>query len=180
MSREPAVTQRGEHRVPELRALGLGDPHPEGVLAALDVDADDQVRDLHRDRALVPDLDADPVDVDDRVHLVDRPVLPQGDLIGHHLGDIRDQLPGRFHAIDFEQMCLDVARRQAAGVERQDHLVDHPRAAAPVSARSSVRTRALRSRGTSRVTGPFVVEIVLREVPLREFPDPAPAGSSRS
>lgn len=66
-SRSPRFAQLGEHAVPELGALGPGDPHAQGVLAALDVDADDQVRDLDRDRALVSDLDPDAVDVDDRV-----------------------------------------------------------------------------------------------------------------
>jgi hypothetical protein len=70
--------------VPELRALGLGDPAAQGVLAAVDVDADDQVRDLDRDRALVADLDADAVDVDDRVDLVDRAVAPDLNLRSPH------------------------------------------------------------------------------------------------
>ncbi len=35
-----------------------------------------------------------------------------------------------------------------------------------------------RSRGTSMVIGPFVVEIVLVAKPFREFPVPTPAGSS--
>jgi hypothetical protein len=57
---QAAVAQLGEHRVPELRALGLGDPAAQRVLVALDVDTDDQVRDLDRDRALVPGFDAEP------------------------------------------------------------------------------------------------------------------------
>jgi hypothetical protein len=32
--------------------------------------------------------------------LVHRPVPPQLDLVSHHLGDIRDQLPGGLHAVD--------------------------------------------------------------------------------
>jgi hypothetical protein len=38
----------------------------------------------------------------------------------------------------------------------------------------------LRSRGTVRVTGPFVVDTVFVAEPLREFPLPCPDGSSRS
>jgi hypothetical protein len=67
---QPAIAQLREDRVPELRTLGLGDPAAERVLAALDVDPDDQVRALDRDRALVPDLDADTVDIDDRINLL--------------------------------------------------------------------------------------------------------------
>jgi hypothetical protein len=33
--------------------------------------------------------------------------------------------------------------------------------------------------GTSIVTGPLAVEIVLRPLSFRELPEPAPAGSSR-
>jgi hypothetical protein len=39
------------------------------VLAALDVDPDDQVGDLDGDRALVSDPQPDPVDVDDGIDL---------------------------------------------------------------------------------------------------------------
>ena len=38
----------------------------------------------------------------------------------------------------------------------------------------------LRSRGTRISTGPFVVDTVFTPWPLREFPDPAPAGSPDS
>ena len=38
----------------------------------------------------------------------------------------------------------------------------------------------LRSRGTSSSTGPAVLCTVLRPCPLREFPDPCPAGSPAS
>jgi hypothetical protein len=124
MSRSPAVTQLGQHRVPELRALALGDPAAQRVLAALHVHPDDQVGALDRDRGLVPDLDADPVDVDDRVDLVDRPVAPDLDLVGDDLGDVRDQFPRRGHAIDFLEMGFDVAGRHAPGIAGQHQLVD--------------------------------------------------------
>src|SRR3954447_17983651 len=121
---QAAVAQLGEHRVPELRALGLGDPAAQGVRAAVDVDADDQVRDLDRDRALVPDLDADTVDVDDRVDLVDRPVPPDLDFVGDHLRDVRDQFPGCFYSVHLEQVRLDVAGRHSPRITGQDELVD--------------------------------------------------------
>ena len=123
---QATIAQLGQHREPELRPLGLGDPHAQSMLATLHVHPDDQVRDLDRHHASVPDLDPQPVDVDDRVHLVDRPVTPDLDLIGHHIGDLRDQLPGRSHALHLKQMRLDVAGRHPAGVERQDQLVDLP------------------------------------------------------
>ena len=60
------ITQLSEHRMPKLRPLGLSDPHTQSVLAPVDVHAHGQVRDLDRDRTLVPDLDPQPIDVDDR------------------------------------------------------------------------------------------------------------------
>jgi hypothetical protein len=66
---QPSVAQLGQYRQPELGPLGLGDPAPQGMLAALHIDPDDQVRDLDRHCALVPNLDPDPVDIDNGVHL---------------------------------------------------------------------------------------------------------------
>src|SRR4051794_38956442 len=121
---QAAVAQLGEHGVPELRALGLGDPAAQGVLTAVDVDADDQVGGLDRHCALVSDLDPDPVDVDDRVHLVDRTVAPDLDFVGHHIGNVRHHFPGRCHAVHLEQVRFDVAGGHSAGVAGQHELVD--------------------------------------------------------
>jgi hypothetical protein len=148
------------------------------MLAALDVDPDDQVHDLDRDRALVPDLDPQPVDVDDRVDLVDRPVSPDLDFVGDHVGDIRNQLPRRCHPVHLGEMSLDVTGRQPARIQRQNHLVDLPEPPRPFGTIFGSNV-PLRSRGTSMVTGPCVVEIVFVELPLRELPEPTPAGSPR-
>jgi hypothetical protein len=84
------------------------------------------VRALDRDRALVPDLDPDPVNVDDRVHLVDRTITPDLDFIGHHIGDVRHQFPGCGHTVHLEQMCLDIAGRHPAGITGEYEFVDLP------------------------------------------------------
>jgi hypothetical protein len=45
------------------------------VLAPVDIDPDDQVRDLD-DRALVANSDTNPVDIENRIDLIDRPIPP--------------------------------------------------------------------------------------------------------
>jgi hypothetical protein len=75
-------------------------------------------------------------------------------------------------------MSLDVASRQPARVQRQDlsSICPSRRARFGTIFGSNV---PLRSRGTSMVTGPFMVEIVFVELPLRKLPEPASAGSPR-
>ena len=121
---QATVAQLRENRVPELRAFGLGDPAAQGVLATVHVHADDQVRGLDRHRALVADPDPDPVDVDDRVNLIDRTIAPDLDFIGHDIGDIRDHFAGRFHAVHLEQVSFDVAGGHPACITRQHKVFD--------------------------------------------------------
>lgn len=53
-------------------ALGVLDPDPQGVFAALQIHPDRQIRDLGGDHPVVFDAQPQPVDIQDRVDL-DRP-----------------------------------------------------------------------------------------------------------
>lgn len=89
---QPPVPQIGQHFGPELGALVGLDPDPQSMLAAIDVDTDDQMRRPLRDDAVVADLEPDPVDIHDRIHRIDRAGLPRLDLIFHHIGHPGDQV----------------------------------------------------------------------------------------
>jgi len=87
-----AVADLGEDRQPELGALAaVAQPHAQHVLAALDVDADAQVGGPIDHRAAGADLHDQGVDVEDRVHRVERPRLPLVELLDDAVGDLGDQ-----------------------------------------------------------------------------------------
>ena len=70
------IAQLGEHPVPELGALGLLNPDPQHLLDALDIHADHHVGGLVGHHAAVANLDPDGVDIQDRIHRIDRATLP--------------------------------------------------------------------------------------------------------
>lgn len=94
------VAQFGEHPQPKLATFGGGHPDAQDVLEPLDVETDDQVRDLVGRRAVATNLDSDPVDEHDRKDLIDRPGRPGTDLLDHDLGDFRDGFVGHVDPVD--------------------------------------------------------------------------------
>src|SRR6476469_6505421 len=82
------VPQISEDLRPELRTLGVLDPAAQGVFAALHVHPNGQVSDLGGDHPGVLDPDPDAVDIDDRIHLVERSGLPGLDLVDNDVRDI--------------------------------------------------------------------------------------------
>src|SRR5439155_15010326 len=64
------------------------------------------------------------VQEDHRVDVVQGPLLPLADVVDHRVGDPADQVAPDPHPIDLGQVRLDVARRQAARVEREDLVVE--------------------------------------------------------
>ena len=121
---DAAVTQVRQDLLPELRSLGVLDPAAQGVLAAVHVDTDGQVGDLGGHDPVVLDPNPDSIDVEDRIHLVERTRLPSLDLVDHDIGDVRDQFPRCVHSVHFPQMRLDIPGRHATRVQRQDHVID--------------------------------------------------------
>jgi hypothetical protein len=108
---DTTIAQVRQDFLPELRPLGVLYPAAQGMLAAVHVDTNGQVGRLGGDHPVVLDPNPDTAHIKDRVHLIKRPGLPRLDLIDHHIGDIRDQLPRRVHPIHFTQMRLDITRR---------------------------------------------------------------------
>ncbi len=121
---DTAVLDLGEDLQPVLGALAAGaDPQPENVAFAIDGHTDRCVDRPVGDLA-VADLDHDRVDEHDRIHTIEGPVLPLGELADHPVGDLRDRLAADRGAIHLGQMRFDLTRRQPLGRQRDHHLVD--------------------------------------------------------
>src|SRR4051794_32169050 len=103
---------------------GLLDPEPEDFLATAGAHAELQVDGLVADRAFVPDLDPERVEEDQRVDRLQRPVPPLGDLVQDRLGDGADQLGRDVEAVELGEVALDLPDREAAGVHRDDPVVE--------------------------------------------------------
>src|SRR6266511_1070974 len=121
---DAAVAQIGEHARPEAGALALLDPEAETVALALERDADSDVDGLLAHDLLIADRHLQRVQVDDDVQLVERPGLPGADVVLDRARHLRDQPLGDVDAVQLAQVALDVAGRHAAGVEREDLLVE--------------------------------------------------------
>src|SRR6266566_1741195 len=77
---------------------------------------------LHR--PALTDLEDERVEEDDRVDVIERPLLPLADVVHDRVGDPADQVAAHLDAVDLGQVRLDIARRQAARVEREDLVVE--------------------------------------------------------
>jgi hypothetical protein len=117
------VAQLGADPGPELGALGGLHPDAQHVLDPVQVDPDRDVSGLVADLVAVADPDHDRVHVDDRVDLVQGPVLPGLDLFEHRVGDVRDRLVRQFGPDRASQVVLDVPDRHPARRQRDDDVV---------------------------------------------------------
>ena len=108
---------------PELRALGLLKPHPEHLALTVHGDRQRQVAGLALHRPAVADLEHERVKEQDRVKVIQRPLLPGLDVLEDRVGDPADQIPSDRHPVELAQVSLDIAGRQAPRIQRQDLLV---------------------------------------------------------
>ena len=77
----------------------------------------------------VAHLDPQRVEEDQRVQRVQRPSLPAADLLEHGIGHRRNQLRRDLNAVELAQMALDLPDAHAAGVHRDDLVVEARKAA---------------------------------------------------
>lgn len=171
---DAAVLQLCQPRHPGLGALAAGAyPHAQHVTLAFEIDPHGDVDRPVGDRT-VADLQHDRVDHHHRVDTVERPLPPGVQLLGDLVGRAGDQVAGDVHVVDLREMSLDLTRRQTLRIQRQDRLVEtlHP---------AGVLGHDGRTEGAGPVPGNVdlhradVSQDRLRDVPLRELPDPAPA-----
>ena len=114
---DAAAVEVVEDGQPELRALGVLPPDPQGFAVAVD----GEIAGAGADRAVFSDPDVHRVEVDDRVDPLKWPRAPRGDVLEHRVGDAADRVAANLDAVEPLQVRGDVAHAHAAGVE-----VEHP------------------------------------------------------
>jgi hypothetical protein len=116
----PQVVQDGQ---PEFRALAVLPPDPEHLALAVTGDAEGEVAGAVLHRAVLADADHHRVEVDDRIHGVQRPGPPRLNVLEHDVGDPRDRVAPDLGAVQLGEVGADVADGHAARVEREDLVV---------------------------------------------------------
>jgi transposase len=111
---QPAVFQFIENLQPEFGALGLLDPQAQHFLAPVGANAQGQINGLVLDCAFVTDFQTQCVEIHDRVHRFERPLLPLRDFFQHLVGNGRDQIRRHFGTVQFQQMSLDFSHTHPA------------------------------------------------------------------
>jgi hypothetical protein len=81
-----------DHVEPEFGALGLFDPKPKHALLAVWIEGQRHIDGLVLDQALIADFDPQSIKKDDRIHPIERPVLPFPYLIKHRIRDPADEV----------------------------------------------------------------------------------------
>jgi hypothetical protein len=76
----------------------------------------------------------------DRVDVLQAAALPTRDVVHDRVGDLRDQVTADLNAVDLLQVRLDIPRRQPAGVEREDLVVEPLKA--PLALADDLRLKA--------------------------------------
>jgi len=182
------VGELGAHPGPKLGALSGLDPDAEDMLDAVGVDPDRDVSGLVPDGVGVLDLHHQRVEVDDRIHRLQRPRLPRLHLLGHRVGDVGDRLVRQLRTHRPFQMGLNAADRHPPGIQADDHVrqAAHPplalrhqpglEAGVPVPRDRQINIadlgpqplRGIAIAGVARpVTGPVILLIAQMISPLR-------------
>src|SRR5215210_7089407 len=120
---DAAAAEVVEHGQPELRALGLLPPDPQHLALAVAGDAQGEVAGQVAHRAVLADLHAQRVEVDDRVDRLQRPGAPRLDVGQHRVGDGADRVAADLDPVELGQVRRDVTGRHPAGIEPEDLLV---------------------------------------------------------
>src|SRR6185369_14659810 len=123
------VLQFCDNLEPELGSLGLCRPHAEDFLDPLHGDGNGKVHGLVDYLSVMPHLDPDGIEVDNRVDLIERATLPEFDFFRYRIGNLRDQCWRYFHPINFFQMSLNVSRGHPTGIHGNDLVVESGKAA---------------------------------------------------
>ncbi|KVN92973.1 hypothetical protein WJ70_14060 [Burkholderia ubonensis] len=119
---QAAVLQFVEDLQPELGTLGLLDPQTQHFLAAVGPNSQRKVHRLVLDRAFVANLQPKCVEIHDRIHGLERALLPLLDVGQHLIGNRGNQIRRHLQPVQFQQMALNLANAHAARIHA-DHVV---------------------------------------------------------
>ena len=109
---------------PELRALGLLEPHAQHVTITVKRHAQGEVERAALHAAALADLQDHAVQEHDRVDVLQWPLGPLAHIVHDRVGHLADQLTADLHAVDLLQVRGDVPCGEPAAVEREDLLVE--------------------------------------------------------
>jgi len=121
---DAAVLQFVHDAQPEFGTFVLFEPKPQDFLGAVGPDAKCNVHRLIAHGSLVADLDPKRIEKDQRVGCFQRTRLPGGDFLEHRIRHRADQVGRDLDAIQIAQMPDDLAGAHAAGVHRNDLVVE--------------------------------------------------------
>lgn len=113
---DAAVLQFVHDTQPELGAFRLLDPDAQNLPGAVGQDAERDVDGLVANKPLVPNLDPDGIEKDQRIERVKRSVLPLADLVQNRISDRRDQVRRHVGAVELFEMPADLSHRHAARI----------------------------------------------------------------
>lgn len=119
-----AIFQLCQDAEPELGAFARGHPEPQHVACAVDAHAECDVERALLYLAAVAHADEQRVEIDDRIHGLERPRLPGSELVHHAFGRARNQVGRDLRAVQLTQVMLDVTLGHAARVQRDDLFVE--------------------------------------------------------
>ena len=95
------------------------DPEAEDLLLTVEPDAQGNIDGLVADHAFVADLDPQGVEENQRIEVLERPVLPFRHLVEDVLGDRADQLGRDVDAVDLVEMAADLPEAASAAAPRE-------------------------------------------------------------
>jgi hypothetical protein len=124
MSWQPRTVRSREDLHPECRALGRLDPDAEDVAGPVRQDRERERDRLAPDGRLIANRDAQRIDEDDRIHRLERALLPGRGLRDHRVGHGTDQVRRHLDGRHLRQEGLDLPPRPPAAVQREHLVVD--------------------------------------------------------
>ena len=114
-----------QHIQPEFAVFMLSDPDSQDVLSAIHGDTQHHIGCFGHVPPVFPNLIVNGVHEHERIHRLQRTVLPGCDLRHDLFADLRYQLRRDLHAVQFLDLLSDIPLAHTAGVQRQD-LILHP------------------------------------------------------